>query len=138
MRFCTAISAEQTIADLRSRGRRHDGARRPRPAETGKLAGKTLVVTGTLAKYSRDEIEELIAAARRPGGVERVEEAPTTSWPAKKPAASWRRPRNSASPCSMRPPSIVCLKAKAQAGSRRCAAPCQTLPPRRAAARKRD
>lgn len=30
-------------------------------AGDGKLAGKTLVVTGTLAKYSRDEIQELIA-----------------------------------------------------------------------------
>ncbi len=30
-------------------------------AGDGKLAGKTVVVTGTLTKYSRDEIEELIA-----------------------------------------------------------------------------
>jgi len=30
-------------------------------AATGPLAGKTLVVTGTLEKYSRDEIHELIA-----------------------------------------------------------------------------
>ena len=33
---------------------------KPRGGE-GKLAGKTLVVTGTLTKYTRDEIEELIA-----------------------------------------------------------------------------
>jgi DNA ligase (NAD+) len=32
---------------------------------SGRLAGKTLVVTGTLARYSRDEIEALI---RRHGG----------------------------------------------------------------------
>ena len=30
-------------------------------AATGPLAGKTLVVTGTLEKYSREEIQELIA-----------------------------------------------------------------------------
>ena len=30
-------------------------------AATGPLAGKTLVVTGTLQKYSREEIQELIA-----------------------------------------------------------------------------
>jgi DNA ligase (NAD+) len=33
----------------------------PKRATGGSLAGKTLVVTGTLTKYSRDEIQELIA-----------------------------------------------------------------------------
>jgi DNA ligase (NAD+) len=31
------------------------------PVGDGKLAGKTVVVTGTLVKFKRDEIEELIA-----------------------------------------------------------------------------
>src|SRR5262245_56698775 len=37
-------------------------APRPKPAGLGKtdLSGKTLVVTGTLARYSRDGIEDLI------------------------------------------------------------------------------
>ena len=49
-------------------GRRHDRAASAHGRRaTGKLAGKTLVVTGTLSKYRRDEIQELIAAARRPG-----------------------------------------------------------------------
>ncbi len=34
---------------------------KPADAAAGPLAGKTLVVTGTLTKYGRDEIEELIA-----------------------------------------------------------------------------
>ena len=33
---------------------------RSRKQGAGRLAGKTLVVTGTLEKYTRDEIEELI------------------------------------------------------------------------------
>ena len=41
--------------------RRGDGSRRPGdPPRPGALEGKTLVVTGTLSKYSRDEINELI------------------------------------------------------------------------------
>jgi DNA ligase (NAD+) len=35
---------------------------RPQPAEGGPLAGKTIVVTGTLQRFSRDEIKEFIAS----------------------------------------------------------------------------
>ena len=48
----------ETIEDLKSLGVKMKSA-----ARTGgprALEGKTLVVTGTLQKYSRDEIEELI------------------------------------------------------------------------------
>jgi len=51
----------QTIADLRRLGVRMESAQ----AEGEKsqvLAGKTFVVTGTLARYTRDEIEALITA----------------------------------------------------------------------------
>ncbi len=50
----------ETIADLRQLGVNMESAA---PATIGSraLEGKTLVVTGTLAKYSRDEINELIA-----------------------------------------------------------------------------
>ncbi|MEX2121436.1 MAG: NAD-dependent DNA ligase LigA [Pirellulales bacterium] len=48
-----------TIEELRSQGV-HMKADRPPKRATGPLAGKTLVVTGTLSKYSREEIEELI------------------------------------------------------------------------------
>jgi DNA ligase (NAD+) len=34
----------------------------PRRAGPGKLAGKTIVVTGTLQRYTRDQVQELIAA----------------------------------------------------------------------------
>ncbi len=49
------------VDDLAALGVDMTRCRRPRPAGDGKLAGKTLVVTGTLAKYTRDEIQELIA-----------------------------------------------------------------------------
>jgi DNA ligase (NAD+) len=50
------------IEDLRSLGLKLTQDKRPTPAQTGgvDLTGKTLVVTGTLSKYSRDEIEGLI------------------------------------------------------------------------------
>jgi DNA ligase (NAD+) len=51
-----------TIRELRELGLNMEAPRLPKPVEGGgKLAGKTLVVTGTLQKYARDEIEELIA-----------------------------------------------------------------------------
>ncbi|MBN8628662.1 MAG: NAD-dependent DNA ligase LigA, partial [Planctomycetes bacterium] len=48
--------------DLRSVGLDMTAPKRAAPigGGEGKLAGKTLVVTGTLVKYKRDEIEELI------------------------------------------------------------------------------
>ena len=50
------------IEDLRTLGLKLTQDRRPSPAQTGgpDLTGKTLVVTGTLAKYQREEIEALI------------------------------------------------------------------------------
>jgi DNA ligase (NAD+) len=51
-----------TVRELREQGLNMQSPRKPKPAGgEGKLAGKTLVVTGTLSKYTRDEIEELIA-----------------------------------------------------------------------------
>jgi DNA ligase (NAD+) len=50
---------QQTIADLKGLGVSMEQAAAPRTART--LEGKTLVVTGTLNRYSRDEIEEVIA-----------------------------------------------------------------------------
>ena len=56
--FLHSKFGQETIADLKSVGVKMESAARaggPRALE-----GKTLVVTGTLQKYSRDEIEELI------------------------------------------------------------------------------
>ena len=52
---------QATIADLQSLGVKMAADKSPAAQGTGKLQGKTLVVTGTLAKYGREEIEELIA-----------------------------------------------------------------------------
>lgn len=50
------------IEELKALGLKLSQDRRPTPAQLGgaDLAGKTFVVTGTLAKYSREEIESLI------------------------------------------------------------------------------
>lgn len=50
------------VNELRGLGLKLTQDKRPSPAATGgaDLTGKTLVVTGTLAKYSREEIEDLI------------------------------------------------------------------------------
>lgn len=48
------------IDDLRAAGLDMTAEKRTAAAAEGKLAGKTLVVTGTLTKYKRDEIEGLI------------------------------------------------------------------------------
>ncbi len=53
----------QTIADLAKVGLKMESPKKlVAAAPGGPLAGKTLVVTGTLARYKRDEIEALIAA----------------------------------------------------------------------------
>jgi DNA ligase (NAD+) len=52
---------EATIEDLKSLGVNMEAPRTAAAAADGRLAGKTLVVTGTLSRYSRDEIEALIA-----------------------------------------------------------------------------
>lgn len=48
-----------TIEDLKDLGVRMESAAAPQGSRA--LEGKTLVVTGTLAKYTRDEVKELIA-----------------------------------------------------------------------------
>ena len=55
----------RTIAGLRAAGVRLDVPASERMATDGPLAGKTLVVTGTLARFSRQEAEEAI---RKAGG----------------------------------------------------------------------
>ncbi len=50
----------KAIEDLRSLGVQMGSASAPPAAGARKLEGKTLVVTGTLVKYGRDEINELI------------------------------------------------------------------------------
>ncbi|MGE0608878.1 MAG: NAD-dependent DNA ligase LigA [Pirellulales bacterium] len=52
---------EETVADLKSQGLDMSAPLKALPAGGGRLAGKTLVVTGTLSRYTRDEIEGLIA-----------------------------------------------------------------------------
>jgi DNA ligase (NAD+) len=55
-------SGKRTVKELREAGVKLTEAPRPTPAQVGgtDLTGKTLVVTGTLERYSRDEIENLI------------------------------------------------------------------------------
>ena len=49
-----------TIDDLQALGINMKSPKKAVTAAQGKLQGKTLVVTGSLTKYSRDEIQELI------------------------------------------------------------------------------
>ena len=65
--FLHGEEGAQIIAELRSAGLDMTSPKRAATSATGegKLAGKTFVVTGTLVKYKRDEIEELI---QRHGG----------------------------------------------------------------------
>ncbi len=51
---------QSVIDDLRSVGVNMEGAKRAAPSGDGVFSGKTFVVTGTLAKYSRDQIHERI------------------------------------------------------------------------------
>ncbi len=53
-------AGRRTIVELRAVGVNVTQPRRARRADGGKLAGKTVVVTGTLEHYSRKQIEELI------------------------------------------------------------------------------
>lgn len=54
-----SASGRRTIAELKAAGVNMTQPRKRR-AEAGPLAGKTIVVTGTLSKYSRSEAEALI------------------------------------------------------------------------------
>ena len=58
--FLNSDFGRDTIDDLASQGLDMT-APQSAPAAEQSLAGKTFVVTGTLAKYSRGEIEEMIA-----------------------------------------------------------------------------
>jgi DNA ligase (NAD+) len=60
--FFQSTQGGKAITDLRHAGVKMTAEARPTPAEVGgrDLSGKTFVVTGTLTRYSRDEIEGLI------------------------------------------------------------------------------
>jgi DNA ligase (NAD+) len=59
-RFFHSAVGRKVIGDLRSHEVKLTEDRKARPAGGADLTGKTLVVTGTLERYSRDEIERLI------------------------------------------------------------------------------
>lgn len=61
-RFFQSAAGRKTIQELRSLGVKLTEDVRPAPAAAGGkgLTGKTFVVTGTLSRYGREEIEELI------------------------------------------------------------------------------
>ncbi len=58
--FVHSEFGSETIVDLKSSGVDMTAPKKSQAASSGPLAGKTLVVTGTLPKYGREEIEELI------------------------------------------------------------------------------
>jgi DNA ligase (NAD+) len=57
--FATAVTREM-IEELRELGLNFGSPRPARPAGAGKLEGMTFVVTGTMVKFSREQINELI------------------------------------------------------------------------------
>ncbi len=59
--FLHSDHGRAAINDLRSAGVNMESKAKPAEAAAGPLAGKTFVVTGTLAKYGRDDVEALIA-----------------------------------------------------------------------------
>jgi DNA ligase (NAD+) len=61
--FLHSEYGEATIRDLRDAGVRMTSDANPATAGPGPLAGKTLVVTGTLSQYTRDEIHAIIERA---------------------------------------------------------------------------
>jgi DNA ligase (NAD+) len=59
--FLDSRSGRKIIEQFKAAGVKMSEAPRPKPAGgTADLSGKTFVVTGTLSRYSREEIEELI------------------------------------------------------------------------------
>jgi DNA ligase (NAD+) len=62
--FAHSDVGRKTVEQLRAAGVKLT-ADKPRAARAGRLAGKTVVVTGTLARFKREEVEALI---RRHGG----------------------------------------------------------------------
>jgi len=61
-KFFQSTAGKKALEDLQTLGLKLTEDPRPTPAEVGgkDLSGKTFVVTGTLTRYSRDEIEDLI------------------------------------------------------------------------------
>ncbi|HMC90242.1 MAG TPA: NAD-dependent DNA ligase LigA [Gemmataceae bacterium] len=61
-KFFQSMAGKKAVEDLRELGVKLTEDARPTPAQVGgeDLTGKTFVVTGTLARYSREEIEDLI------------------------------------------------------------------------------
>jgi DNA ligase (NAD+) len=59
--FLHSDFGRHTMQDLKQQGVDMTAPKKAKVAASGALAGKTIVVTGTLEKYKRDEIEELIA-----------------------------------------------------------------------------
>jgi DNA ligase (NAD+) len=59
--FLHSEFGRKAIDDLRAQGVAMESPAVPAAGGAGKLEGKTLVVTGTLVKYGRDEINELIS-----------------------------------------------------------------------------
>ena len=60
--FLHSEHGRETIEDLKQLGIDMSAPKRAVPSGSGPLAGKTIVVTGTLAGYSREEIQDKIAA----------------------------------------------------------------------------
>jgi DNA ligase (NAD+) len=59
--FVHSAEGQKIIGDLRGAGIKMDADRtKPKPAASAALTGKTLVVTGKLQKYSREQMEDLI------------------------------------------------------------------------------
>ena len=74
--FSTTTSGKKTIADLKAVGidPQMEVVKAGRSRRRCPLAGKTIVVTGTLKNYNRDEIEAADSKARRPRGEQRQQE----------------------------------------------------------------
>jgi DNA ligase (NAD+) len=60
--FFASAAGKKTVGELKGYGVKLTEEKKPSPAQLGgaDLTGKTFVVTGTLEKFSRDEIEDLI------------------------------------------------------------------------------
>jgi DNA ligase (NAD+) len=59
-KYFQSASGRKMIQELKDLGLKLTQEVRPKPAGAADLTGKTFVVTGTLERYSREEIEELI------------------------------------------------------------------------------
>ena len=118
--FLHSEYGQATMADLKQLGLRlEEEIKTPAAAASGILSGKTLVVTGTLAKYKRNEIEELIEqhGGRASGSVSAKTD---TSSLALMRGANSRRRRSSASKCSPKTSSSRCWESTDLAGCNGC------------------